>query len=520
MPLALTLAHLLVGGARVAATNIDLSELALVGADADYNVNLTEPALAALGWKRGLVITFSLYAGSSDQVGVYEKNGHCLVAFQGVNDEHDYLSILGGLGPDPGPVDMCRLKVNSGIAQEMQSFLQTPELGRMVEYLNDETKCSDVTAVGHSMGGSLATLWATCANQGNNTAVFGERRNYGLVTFGALAMSTTPAFNGEPGKPFVGTRYCLTEKDGGTNEQSSFHVDTKEFRLELLDLYSKMAAAIGNSDLSTQLGGLKSQLSSRTSAQIESMWYADVLRAGWAQPLGLLTFAKANEDSDLGNTIRAAIPKWTASGVLSFQSDPVCSIGQVNGFLHAVQPFQPMPNKLLSKKALDSMEKVPSSDADVVKLPKADLFQLLFSTLANGGTFVNHAMCCYAMGGNEQCSEKYTTPEWRSCQNPLAAYLPQPTTTTTTTNTGLRQTTCGHIKSAYRKQGCCGNPNKLFPIDPYDRRLQTVLAEPENEEDFMKMIDAAMENAKTKGGQQDVGKLANHILESTREYAV
>merc|ERR1712032_500960 len=90
---------------------------------------------------------------------------------------------------------------------------------------------------------------------------------------------------------------------------------------------------------------------------------------------------------------------------LSYEYDSISSLSSFYGYKHALQDFQPLPNKLVAAKAGRSMARVPAASAS--DLPKADLFQTLFSAVAAGGRFVNHEICCYSSQSNESCALQY-----------------------------------------------------------------------------------------------------------------
>jgi len=408
--------------------SIDHTELAVLTGDCDSSgKNLTGVALKALGWERGVVIRYNMAPPDTrDSAMTFIKGDHCLAVFSATNDVTDRQQIIGGWNAQP--VDMCGFKVNAGVAQEMTSFLVSPAYADFVAFLNDD-KCKSVTAAGHSLGGTLATLWATCANvKANiNQITFGVRSDYALVTFAPFAMATTAVYNGKPGVPFVGMRYSVTEVDGGASAQTGLHVDTKSFRLQLIELYSQLAKMSGYEWMATQakaLADVKMQFSDMSAGAIEGLWATTVYPQ--LQPLALWTLLEANKATAGAAAIGAQTAKFVASGVLSYEYDSVSSLGGFYGFKHALQDFQPLPNKLVAAKPGSSMTKVPAALAS--DLPKADLFQSLFSILAGGGGFVNHATCCYSSQDNTLCGLQYDEPEGRMCNNKLLAFMPATTT--------------------------------------------------------------------------------------------
>jgi len=121
--------------------------------------------------------------------------------------------------------------------------------------------------------------------------------------------------------------------------------------------------------------------------------------------LAVFTFAHARFNSRIGAAIRAQAAIFAASGVLTYQYDGDSVLGGWFGFKHALQDFQPLPNKLFGAKPGTSMAKVDAASAS--DLPQADLFQYLFSVLASGQWFPNTAICCYSPQNNTLCALQY-----------------------------------------------------------------------------------------------------------------
>merc|ERR1719401_3222757 len=106
----------------------------------------------------------------------------------------------------------------------------------------------------------------------------------------------------------------------------------------------------------------------------------------------LLTFQQGSNNNPIGQAIRAQTAIFNASGFLTYEYDGVSSIGGFYGCKHALQDFQPLPNKLFGATPGTSMAKVDAASA--TDLPKADPFQIVFSTLAlYGRPIPNHGIC-------------------------------------------------------------------------------------------------------------------------------
>mmetsp|Transcript_89508 Transcript_89508/g.157951 ORF Transcript_89508/g.157951 Transcript_89508/m.157951 type:complete len:552 (+) Transcript_89508:59-1714(+) len=486
--------------------NVDLSELVFLAGDTDSTVDLKDTTLSTLGWKRGVEITFNLIPGySHDKAMTFIKGDHCLATWQSVSDIMDTQAVVVGLQSQP-PAAMCNHSVHAGVAKEMSDFMNTSQFGDFVAFLNNAT-CKTVTAVGQSFGGALATLWATCANLGAEPALFGARTDYQLVTFTALAMAKTPPYNGKPGVPFVGTRYGIVETSetaARQKEANSFLVNAwdqaKDFRLKILEGFAVTFNSMNLTGPADHFTMIRQQMSGMTTEQVEEWWAANVNPPSTSgiHEFALLFFANAGQDNPTGRWLAETLPQLAASGVLTHEVDGVGALGQMFGYKHALQVFQPMTNRMFpgNTDEWSLLPAVPPSAA--VDEPKADVYQFTFSTLANNGGFVNHDTCCYTSAHRLRCAASFTEPKWRSCKNPFIDFRGEPW------EPPPPPLKCGEIKKAYKKGCCKKSPETVFKMD---RRLGTAVSQPQDDEALLTSVKEALQRAESSGG-----KLAAHIL--------
>jgi len=107
--------------------------------------------------------TDTVYVLKNDQSGFRR----CVIGFQGSNGVSD-LSMF--LMQSKDPRTYCgRSGIHSGVADELSGFTRNPQFGKVIVPALET--CDDVVCVGHSLGGSLCSLFADCANNGLNNLV-------------------------------------------------------------------------------------------------------------------------------------------------------------------------------------------------------------------------------------------------------------------------------------------------------------------------------------------------------------
>jgi len=445
-PGALFLASLLLAHSAVRAVGTDLYDIALLSADADNNVNMTPAALLELGWERGVIVNFN---NDEDQVETFIRGGSCLITFSSVNDANDQAQTLGGLVLPTVPV--CGHDVHAGVAQEFYGLIGDPGYPSIVDFMS-QAQCTKAVAAGNSLGGALASLWARCASA---SAGFGRFTDYTLVTFGAPAVTKAP-LDRHAGGAFEGTRYAITEADGGASPFAGLRGDVRTFVLEAVQLLHDVAAAKGLTSEAAQVSALHAALNGTGAGQFEALWLS---QAGSLAPLIILSFqeVQANPTGLPAQLVTSHVARRVPTGVLSYEYDPVPVITAPLGFRHPLVDFQPLPNPLLPGGTGAPMAMVPALQA--AELPRGDILHAALGIVAYGGSFPNHNQCCYVDFGVAECAQKFEIPAYRTCSNPLLAFLPAEPEPEPPHNY-----TCGEVKDMYRASECCGRPSARFDL--------------------------------------------------------
>jgi hypothetical protein len=99
------------------------------------------------------------FADGNDHVGLYQAGSTCVVAFAGSNDPKDWMDNF-----DIRTINKCGLDLHLGFYNSLLASLQKYQWQRLAKVLSGST-CKHIVATGHSQGGAMASILATCANQ-------------------------------------------------------------------------------------------------------------------------------------------------------------------------------------------------------------------------------------------------------------------------------------------------------------------------------------------------------------------
>lgn len=149
-----------------------------------------------------------LFKGS-DRIGIYTKGTQCAVAFAGTDDVSDWAYDL-----DIRTVKGCgEYKFHRGFYTEFRNFVDGDTWkNEFAPFL--QNNCSDIFVTGHSLGGAVATILATCANTVGDP--LSQRLGFTvskLYTIGAPCVAKTQVKNGRSKSGcFDGARFYVQDK--------------------------------------------------------------------------------------------------------------------------------------------------------------------------------------------------------------------------------------------------------------------------------------------------------------------
>jgi hypothetical protein len=338
-----------------------------------------------MGWYEGTTIHDG--NGGKDTAQIYRKdNGVCAIAFSATDDATDEIQQITGIYQK---VTYCGLDgINAGYAQEMRQYtkLSTWSVG-----IAELAKCSEVWAVGHSMGGAMASLFAFCANS-NNTD-FQGLPEVALMTTGSPEVSVEPLYNRVPGACFRGVRTSVTHE--AKEPVGQFYIDVAtlfnsvRYSIDIANIKANMQDALDNNN-NTAFEDLKSQLMLGAKPYL----------------VELITTTNA--------TIKASVQQTIMSHFVStsIPYDPVPIFFRPYGYVHPLVAYQPMP--LPGHTVPPPL--VTCDSTTVPNLPNHDQLQGLLGTMLGmtllGGSYPNHNWCNLAPDYNACVAKR--TPQCRT----------------------------------------------------------------------------------------------------------
>lgn len=128
-----------------------------------------------------------------DKVELFQKGKQCAVAFSGSDDIEDCLKDADGMRT----YNRCGAAVHRGFFDEFEQQTKTDAFQNTFAPFLKSGECADVVfAVGHSLGGALASVFAGCSMKSDAPDSIKGIRVDGLYTFGAPGVSKP---SGQPG---------------------------------------------------------------------------------------------------------------------------------------------------------------------------------------------------------------------------------------------------------------------------------------------------------------------------------
>lgn len=158
----------------------------------------------AMGWD---VESDAVSCHFNDNVAIYRnpKNDKCTIVFAGTDDLADVIQDI-----KPYTTSWCGFnRVQAGFVTKVRNFMAGSHYHLFESYLSNKQLCGGgIVAVGHSLGGAVATLFAACANRRNESLMQGNFVVSELYTFGAPHVSKDQLVNEQSHNHcFTGNRF-------------------------------------------------------------------------------------------------------------------------------------------------------------------------------------------------------------------------------------------------------------------------------------------------------------------------
>jgi hypothetical protein len=204
-----------------------------------YGVDPIGVATSLDGWDRKVLVNPASHVrwGGDDHIAIFGKNDMCAIVFTGSNDLTDWVHNC-----DINEVSHCGTTLHHGFFREFMGITQN------ISWTNDvmpvlKSECQGgIIAVGHSLGGALANIFAGCANtkptdepppfNGSLNGITVQQ----LYTYGAPGVSKTRLENdNSTTKTFQGGRFY--EVNSFTFDLVPFLASRAEYLHPMVDAY-------------------------------------------------------------------------------------------------------------------------------------------------------------------------------------------------------------------------------------------------------------------------------------------
>jgi len=375
----------------------------------DHSTHLKElPA----GWSAGTAIVdisnASLKMLDTAQIYKFRNDTKCAIVFSATDDAIDAMQQMMGT---QSPQNVCGFPdVNGGYAQELTGYMQASEWKSGIEELS---ACGEVYAVGHSMGGAMASLFAACANTNaefSYKAAFGSLPEVSLVTFGAPSVAKTALYNGEEGSCFKGVRQYVSSPSKSL---------PKEFQIGYLKIFQMLCQVAGQTEMKQSLGGLIAMLEDGTlpypsEKARQTLLQTNIKIGSGAVPGWLVIFAIMSDlnlpglkvTDEQKTQIKTTVGKlvYAYAKPIAYLYDPVPQLFTGFGYKHPLLATAPQ------KRTGSFGQADPAAGAEctaATSLPEYDYAQLFFGLFLKNSlaAFPNHGICCLL--DIENCEDKF-----------------------------------------------------------------------------------------------------------------
>jgi len=150
---------------------------------------------------------------SEDKLQLYRRRGECSVVFEGTDESTDWLTNVNMV---PWPSRKCGgFWIHTGFRKELRRLTSAKEWPKVQETLSGSECSAGIYAVGHSLGGAMASVFTACVNAQAGYFEGNPFRVKELYSFGAPLVSFRHPLAEANGQCLKGARFYNEDEDEG-----------------------------------------------------------------------------------------------------------------------------------------------------------------------------------------------------------------------------------------------------------------------------------------------------------------
>jgi hypothetical protein len=315
--------------------------------------------------------------------------------------------------------------VHSGFVTFLQTFVDEKKNWMNGMMGLSPENCDSVTAIGHSLGGVAAHMFAACANAKISGVMYRDkfmlastRKDVSAITYGAPAGTLWPLYNAHHGLCLEGTRFAIESDERiewnheNTRATIAWLQEVFQNKFSKEDI-SNRNTPFSRADMEKQdriLEGLlneveevevKGKISEETLHQFQLIMPIIATRlASYFKP-ALTTVLPMMEMNQNFKKWKALQGKEFDKNEWNIKYDTVPSMFGALGFRHPKMKMQELNCKTYLPESESLLRTLHACDDEVPMLPRRNPIRSFIAVLIKSG-LPNHNLCCYADASHDK----------------------------------------------------------------------------------------------------------------------
>lgn len=281
--------------------------------------------------------------------------------------------------------------------------------------------CDSVTAIGHSLGGVAAHMFAACANAKISGVMYKDkfmlasvRKDVQAMTYGAPAGTLWPLYNAHHGLCLEGTRFAIESDERIEWTPENMRGTVEWLREVFKNEFSKKDIAKRNTPISTEDMEKQDRLLENILNEVSGIAKEDKLKGETLHQFqSIMPIVATRLASYFKPALATVLPmlelnnnfkKWRELTGTVFKEnewnlkyDTVPSMFGALGFVHPKMKMQELNCKTYITDDTSLLRTLHACDDEVPMLPRRNPIRSFIAVLIKSG-LPNHNICCYADG--------------------------------------------------------------------------------------------------------------------------